>query len=548
MLTTQAEIVDCLLKNRQITDRERFFTPDYDQTLADHDPFGLVDMDKAVMRLTQALAEEQSIVIFGDYDADGVTSTALLLDALGSFGFKKVNYYLPNRFTNGYGLTVRSVDEIAEKFAPQLLITVDCGSLNHAEIGHANQLGIDVIVTDHHNLAEVQPPAVAVINPKRPENSYPNRNLAGVGTAFALVRALQTKLETLQPGQEKWLLDLVAVGTIADLMELSGENRVLAKYGLKVLQRTRRIGLKHLLDKNKIEQISAESVGFIVGPRMNAAGRMDKADFALEVLTAKTLAEADERLDKLDYLNAKRRAFQDKIYQEAAKQAKISQDPVLVLKGEDWHEGVVGIVASRIQEEFQKPVFILSQKNDEVKGSARSFGRFSVFEAIESVRDLLKTGGGHDAAGGVSFAAANFEQFRSRINQFYRSLDLDLSEQLQFLEPQAEVTLANFNLLDKKLYQQLAQFEPFGAGNPQPIFKVSNLEIIQVIFLGNDNQHLKIKLGDDQGNQLEMLSFNYNKAWTIRLADKVEVIFTLSINSWNGQEKLQGRLLKITTL
>lgn len=545
-MKTAVEIIEILLKNRQVVDRDDFLSPNYEQVMASHDPFGLVDMDKAVERLVLAHQQQQKIVIFGDYDADGVTATALLLDALARFGFERVDYFLPNRFTNGYGMTVKAVEQIVAEKQPNLIITVDCGSLNQVEIERANQLGVDVIVTDHHNVAEVQPPAVAVVNPKRPENIYPNRSLSGVGTAFTLVRALQTRLEGLSPGQEKWLLDLVAIGTIADLMELQGENRALVKFGLMVLTKTRRLGLKHLLDQNKLEQLTAETVGFVVGPRINASGRLEAADFALEVLTAQTLAEAHERVEKLNYLNTKRRALQDKVYSEAFEQATESDDPVLVLAGDGWHEGVVGIVASRIQEEFQKPVFILSRRPEQIKGSARSFGQFSVFEAIEACRDLLLTGGGHDAAGGLSFKPEYLEAVRTRINNFYRSLNL--KNQQQFLEPKPEIKLDSFAVLNKDFYHQMRQLEPFGVGNPEPIFEVVNLTTVQVLFLGSDNQHLKIRLRDRDGRELEMICFNYNKEWKIRLEDRVKVIFTLSMNYWNGRETLQGRLLRISKI
>lgn len=545
-MKTAVEIIEILLKNRQVVDRDDFLSPNYERVMMSHDPFELIDMDKAVERLVLAHQQQQKIVIFGDYDADGVTATALLLDALACFGFERVDYFLPNRFTNGYGMTVKAVEQIVAEKQPDLIITVDCGSLNQVEIERANQLGVDVIVTDHHNVAEVQPPAVAVVNPKRTENTYPNRSLSGVGTAFTLVRALQTRLEGLAPGQEKWLLDLVAIGTIADLMELQGENRALVKFGLMVLTKTRRPGLKHLLDQNKLEQLTAETVGFVVGPRINASGRLEAADFALEVLTAQTLAEAHERVEKLNYLNTKRRALQDKVYGEAFEQATESNDPVLVLAGDGWHEGVVGIVASRIQEEFQKPVFILGRRPEQIKGSARSFGQFSVFETIEACRDLLLTGGGHDAAGGLSFKPEHLEAVRTRINNFYRSLNL--KNQQQFLEPKPEIKLDSFAVLNKDFYHQMRQLEPFGAGNPEPIFEVVNLTTVQVLFLGSDNQHLKIRLRDSDGRELEMICFNYNKEWKIRLEDRVKVIFTLSMNYWNGRETLQGRLLRISKI
>lgn len=543
MFASQSAIIDRLLANRQISDRQAFFEPDYQRLVVAIDPFDLVDMDKAVERLVRAWTNQEQVVIFGDYDADGVTATTLLLDAFRQFGFERVAHYLPNRFTNGYGLTIKAVDEIWQTYQPTLIVTVDCGSLNHAEIAHAQSLGIDVIVTDHHNIAPNQPPAVAVINPKRPENHYPNRHLAGVGVAFTLVRALQTRLAGLAPGQEKWLLDLVAIGTVADLMELQGENRALVKFGLLVLEKTRRLGLKLLLQQQKIDQINAETVGFIIGPRINATGRLESADFALAVLTAEEINQAQQALEKMNFLNTKRRAWQDKVYQEASQLAQASTDEVLVLKGENWHEGVVGIVASRIQEEFQKPTFILSHKGGMLKGSARSFGEFSVFAAIEAVRPLLLTGGGHQAAGGLSLTEANFEAVADGLKQFYRSLQL--TNQQRFLRAEAEIELSDFSLLDVTLYRQLSRFEPFGVGNLEPIFQVDNLTIVDVILMGSDNQHLKVRLRDTQGIVLEMIKFNYHRQWQIRLADKVRVLFNLSLNRWQGQEKLQGRLLEI---
>lgn len=543
MFASQSAIIDRLLANRQISDRQAFFEPDYQRLIVATDPFDLVDMDKAAERLVRAWTNQEQVVIFGDYDADGVTATTLLLDAFRQFGFERVAHYLPNRFTNGYGLTIKAVDEILQTYQPTLIVTVDCGSLNHAEIAHAQSLGIDVIVTDHHNIAPNQPPAVAVINPKRPENHYPNRHLAGVGVAFTLVRALQTRLAGLAPGQEKWLLDLVAIGTVADLMELQGENRALVKFGLLVLEKTRRLGLKLLLQQQKIDQINAETVGFVIGPRINATGRLESADFALAVLTAEEISQAQQALEKMDFLNTKRRAWQDKVYQEASQLAQVSADEVLVLKGENWHEGVVGIVASRIQEEFQKPTFILSHKGGMLKGSARSFGEFSVFAAIEAVRPLLLTGGGHQAAGGLSLTEANFEAVADGLKQFYRSLQL--TNQQRFLRAEAEIELSDFSLLDVTLYRQLSRFEPFGVGNPEPIFQVDNLTIVDVILMGSDNQHLKVRLRDTQGIVLEMIKFNYHRQWQIRLADKVRVLFNLSLNRWQGQEKLQGRLLEI---
>ena len=539
----EAELIDVLLANRGITSttRAEFLTPSYDNLA---DPFLLIDMQKAVDRLEKAWQKQESILIYGDYDSDGVTSAALLMTALEKMGFSEITYHLPDRFSEGYGMNCQAIQTLNPK--PDLIITVDCGSLNHAEIALANELGIDVIVTDHHALGKTMPAAVAVINPNRLESQYPNRSLAGVGVAFSLVRALQAKLKSWPLGQEKWLLDLVAIGTIADLVPLIGENRILVKYGLLVLAKTRHLGLKYLLSSAKLstDNIKTDTVAFGIAPRFNAAGRIETSDLALQILRASNTEAARRAVERIEYLNQKRRALQDKIFAEASEQADKNQESVLILSGRDWHEGVIGIVASKIMETYTRPTFILQDKGDYLKGSARSFGDFSIAQAIAAVADLLETGGGHKAAGGVKLKKSNLGEFRRRIYEFYA--EQNLTNQLAALKPKVDVILPDLSLLTVNFYHQMEQLEPFGVGNPEPIFAVNNLRVQKVQKMGQNSQHLKLFLSDDLGKEMALVGFNIAEKYRLVTEnDVVDVIFNLTLNVWQGKSNVEGRILEI---
>ena len=429
-------VFEDILRARGLTGdaRDAFLHPDYDKR---HDPFLLPDMQQAVDRLVQARERQEHITIYGDYDIDGLTATTLLLDAFESFGFLHVDAFIPNRFVEGYGMTVDAVERIAAT-GTMLIITVDCGSLSEKEIIRAKELGIDVIVTDHHNVAPVQPPAVAVINPKRLLQDYPKSyenyqlkqttkklypflDLPGVGVAFKLVQALQTQLDGLPHGQEKWLLDLVALGTVCDVVTLIDENRTHVFWGLKVLAQTRRPGLKALMAVAGVEpeKVTARSLGFALGPRMNAAGRLETAQISLDMLRATNGMQALQKAQQLDELNHARRAEQDVILREAIEQVNsYNNDPVLVVSGRGWNHGIVGIVAAKLLEKYGKPAFVLEEMGEESKGSARSYGDFSAADAIQASRDLVLKGGGHKLAAGVTLSTANIAAFRQRVNEY----------------------------------------------------------------------------------------------------------------------------------
>lgn len=523
--------------------REAFLQPDY--TAVKHDPFLLPDMNKAVARLKQAREQGEKIVIYGDYDIDGLSATALLLDAFGKFGFEDVDAFIPNRFVEGYGMTMGAVDKVRDMGA-DLIVTVDTGSLCHAEIAYAASLGIDTVVTDHHNVAETPPPSVAVVNPKFSGHTYPFRDLCGAGVAFKLVQALQTELDGLSDGYEKWLLDLVALGTVCDIVTLVDENRANVYWGLEVLKKQQRPGLKALMMVAGVEpeQVNARHLGFGLGPRMNAAGRLETAQRALDMLVAQDGLTALEASEKLEELNVKRRGIQNAIFEEACVQAeKLADDRVLVVSSSGWNHGVIGIVASKLVEKYKKPVFIIGERGEEATGSARSFGDFSAADAVRAADDIIIKGGGHGAAAGVTLETEKIGDFRRRVNEFYDSLQLQNQE--RYLLPRADVKVDDFSEIDEELVENLAKMEPFGNGNPEPVLKITRASVLSVRRMGADGQHVKLALRDKNGKVLQMLAFNAPEEFFREPGDEVAAWFQPIINEWQGARTVEGRLLNI---
>lgn len=554
-------LFDRILNARGLSGEKKaiFLSPNYD---IKHDPFLLPDMQAAVDRLVEARGKQEKIAIYGDYDIDGLTATTVLIDSLAKFGFENVSAFIPNRFVEGYGLTVDAVERIIAEGA-ELIVTVDCGSLSHAEIARAKELGVDVIVTDHHNVAEVQPEAVAVVNPKRlladypdeyekyllkPESKkklYPFLDLAGVGVAFKLVQALQTCLDGLEKGQEKWLLDLVALGTVCDIVTLIDENRTNVFYGLKVLSQTRRPGLKALMAVAAVrsETLNARSLGFGLGPRMNASGRLETAQYALDLLTASDPMEALRLARQLDDMNKNRRLEQDVIFKEALVQAEeLINDPVLVVSAEGWNHGIVGIVAAKLLERYQKPTYVLSVHGDEAKGSARSYGDFSAADAIRASDDIITKGGGHKLAAGVTLPAANVDQFRKSVNNFYK--ELKLRDQSLLLLPKAD-TDAELEDLNEELLGQLATLEPYGSGNPQPVLRLNDVRVTNIRRMGDSNQHVKLTLQNANGRTIDALAFSAPQHFFVEPGTRIHAWTTVELNEWNGNRSVEGKLLHL---
>ena len=539
---TVEQIFEQILKNRGISkeNREAFLNPNYDNQ---HDPFLLPDMEKAVERLLIARKKQEKITVYGDYDVDGVSASTVILTAFEKFGFKNVDYFLPDRFKDGYGMNERGVRVLADR-GTNLILTVDCGSLNHAEIDFAKGFGIDTIVTDHHNIAEVQPNAVAVVNPRRKENKYPQaENFAGVGVAFKLVQALQTKLEGFPAGQEKWLLDMVALGTVCDIMKQTVENRQNTFWGLKVLSKTRRAGLKYMLALAGVKELKSSTLGFIIGPRINSAGRLETAEKALDLMLEKDSFVAFEKAKNLDDLNKKRRKIQHEALEIAIQKAEdFKNDKVLVVADESFNDGIIGIVASGLLERFKKPVFVISIEGDVAKGSARSFGDFSASQAVQNASEIIIKGGGHDAAAGVTLPTSKIDDFRKSVNDFYDSLKL--KNQLEKLLPKVDIQLEDFSPISVELFEKISLLEPFGNGNDEPTFEIKNACVIARQEMGDKNQHLKLTLSDGE-REFKMLKFNAPKDFFAEIDEKVDVIFSLGLNEWQGQKNVEGQILHL---
>ena len=536
------QIFEQILENRGISkeNREAFLNPNYDNQ---YDPFLLPDMKKAVERLLIAHKKQEKITVYGDYDVDGVSASTVILTAFEKFGFKNVDYFLPDRFKDGYGMNERGVRVLADR-GTNLILTVDCGSLNHAEIDFAKGFGIDTIVTDHHNIAEVQPNAVAVVNPRRKENKYPQaENFAGVGVAFKLVQALQTKLEGFPAGQEKWLLDMVALGTVCDIMKQTVENRQNTFWGLKVLSKTRRAGLKSMLALAGVKDPTSSTLGFIIGPRINSAGRLETAEKALDLMLEKDAFIAFEKAKNLDDLNKKRRKIQHEALEIAIQKAEdFKNDKVLVVADESFNDGIIGIVASGLLERFKKPVFVISIGGDVAKGSARSFGDFSASQAVQNASEIIIKGGGHDAAAGVTLPTDKIDDFRKSVNDFYKSLKL--KNQLEKLLPKVDIQLEDFSPISLELFEKISLLEPFGNGNEEPTFEIKNAYVIARQEMGEQKQHLKLTLTDGE-REIKMLKFNAPKEFFAEIGEEVDVIFSIGLNEWQGQKNVEGQILHL---
>ena len=529
-----------LLEKRHLTDD--FLHPKYESLT---DPYKLNDMKKAVARIKTAIKNQEKVLIYGDYDVDGVTASTLMEDALILAGVKSENLkiMLPDRFLDGYGMSPRLIKTAIENQI-KLIITVDCGSKNHAIIEELNEQKIDTIITDHHECSDTLPNAIAIINPKRKDYKGPEKlkNLAGVGVAFELARAL-VKENLIKNGQEKWLLDLVLLGTICDQMLLTGENRILCFYGIKVMEKTRRPGLKELIKKSGLKSITSESIGFQIGPRLNAAGRLETAELSLGILRTKSNTEAAALAVKLEELNKSRRAEQKLAVEEITKNG-VKDTPVIIETG-NWHEGILGIVAGRLVETYHKPAFVLTEvENDIFKGSGRSFGDFSLAEALNYLRDVIISGGGHAGAAGVRIERKNLYAFREKINAFYESLNL--KNQNKYFNITTDLEIDNLTDFTLDFLDDLKLLEPFGAGNEEPIFKIKGAIVLEAKRMGDKNQHLRIDLKDQNGKIIKCVAFFAPEKW-FSLYDDIKYDFLIKPveNIWNGTRSIEARICDI---
>ena len=493
-------------------------------------------MEKAVNRIQKAIQEHEKVVIYGDYDVDGITSITVLKRFLAEQQLQ-ADYYVPDRLEEGYGLNKKAMEHLAKK-GYQLMITVDCGITAMEEVDYATELGMETIVTDHHEPLDTIPKALAVVNPKRKDSTYPFQGLAGVGVVFKLIQAISEKLGLPEKAYLKYL-DLVCIGTISDIVPLIDENRVITKLGLKLVAVTKNIGLRELIKSIKLKKIDSTSISFGVAPRMNACGRMGKADEAIELFLTENVAEAHEITEKLNRYNSNRQIIEKRIFQEAMDRiAKdhIDQENSIVLGGENWHHGVIGIVSSKITETFYKPSILICFDGEEGKGSGRSIMGFDLHKALCESSAYLDKFGGHEMAVGLSLQRKNFEPFKKKLQEIIEVSNIQ--EMLPVIKIDADLDLKKISL---QTVEDLMQLEPFGEQNKVPIFGFKNLKIDAIRSL-SDGKHLKLSLKYSNG-WLDAIGFNMGElVEQYRIGDKVDVVGTLEINQFRDRKNLQVNL------
>ena len=532
---------------------EAFLDPKYEECFS---PFLLPEMKKATERISEAAKRGEKVLIYGDYDVDGVTASTVMNDALKLAGVSDVEIMLPDRFKDGYGMSKKVVQEAKEQ-GRTLVITVDCGSGNWKIVKELKEEGIETIVTDHHEVPEKLPEAVAVVNPKRrdvssfmEEKSLEEnaeklvylRDLAGVGVAFEVARALVLEGK-IRAGQEKWLLDLVLIGTICDSMKMSEENRRLCFYGMKVLKKTRRAGLKELLRLIGKQELSSEVIGFQIGPRLNAARRMSSARRALDLLMCESRVEAAKIAKELDELNRQRRSEQDAAVREIAERGVEKEEPVLVYSGE-WHEGVLGIIAGKLVEKYKKPAFILTETEEGFKGSGRSFGEFNLAEALENCQDTIISGGGHVGACGVKINRDKIKDFTQAVNDYYRGLKL--FDQERFLEETEDLAVQGLKEFNLDFLKELKRLEPFGVGNRVPVFLLLNMMILDKGLMGDEGQHLRLLVRGEGEGVMKLLAFNAPEDWRrVERGERANLWVNIEKNEFRGTASVEGRILKM---
>ncbi|SEO33970.1 single-stranded-DNA-specific exonuclease RecJ [Propionispora vibrioides] len=526
-----------ILLNRGLDNIEEAKAFLYGAKEALHDPQQLEDMDRAVQRIKAALDNKQKITIYGDYDVDGITATALFYRTLRQLG-GEVGYYIPDRQSEGYGVHAAALERLYEQGAG-LIVTVDCGISAAAEIAGIQER-VDIIVTDHHQPPEKLPPAYAVINPKRPDCGYPEKQLAGVGVAYKVCQSLWCHYQ----GKDSLLncLDLVALGTVADVVSLLGENRILVKAGLAEMAKGTNTGLRALMNTCKLlpEQLEADKIGFVLAPRINAAGRVGKADLAVELLITEDEVRAQEIAALLENENTVRKNIEKQILEEAGQAAGQCSDQVMVLAGQ-WHPGIIGIVASRLVDVYYRPVVMIALQDGQGRGSCRSVAGFDIYLALMQCADLLLHFGGHSQAAGFSILPENLEAFRQRLN--------DIAGKVlppEALIPELQIdALVSLTEVDFSLVEELKRLAPYGMGNAAPLLACENLEVSQARAIGQEGRHLKMRVQQKKCGS-DVIAWQLGSlAPVIGNGGRVDVAFVPEINEWNGARNLQLKALDV---
>lgn len=560
-------LVANLLYHRNIREQktiDEFLNPEYAEHV--HDPFLFQHMEKAVARIFVAREKLEKITIHGDYDADGVSASVILGTLFRALGIL-FDVFLPHRETDGYGLNKKTVELLAEQ-GTKLIITCDCGISNREEVVLANEKGMDVIITDHHAIPAELPPALAIIHPKVPGEPYPDKNLAGGGVAFKLAQAILRKHRDTSeklPNNinheafEKWLLDMAAIASVADMVPLIGESRTLTKFGLIVLNKTRRIGLQKLLlearlrneDGTNKKELNSETIGFQLAPRINAAGRMNHASVAYNLLMTEDPSEATTLAFELNENNQSRQRLTDALVKEAIFQVEKDQmsEPVLFVKGFGWSTGIVGLIASKIKELYNKPAIAIAE-NASVAGSGRSVAGFNMIEALQELPQFFLKFGGHPMACGFTLRdAGSLDGFQSALREKFKSKTAGLNLQ-PTLTVDAEIALEDVNW---DLYDVLDKFKPFGVGNEKPRYAAYGVTVVGIEPVGADGKHLRLLVKHKTPKIKKTIGWNLcrendektNWGKALRTGDKIDLVFEIDVNEWNGNRELQMTIVDL---
>lgn len=552
---TEESVLHQILVNRSLAlaEFESFLSPDWERDT--HAPSNFKNMKTAVDRVFVALTTGAKIVIHGDYDADGVCGSTVLFTTLREICEKlslpfNVEVFLPDREQDGYGVAMHTIERLSSA-GVKLLITVDCGIANGLELSRAHELGIDVIICDHHQLGEHYPEHAIVLHPLAPGETYANKSLCGTGVAFKLASGLldeaRARKADFPVGHEKWLLDLVAIATVTDVVPLLGENRTLEHYGLKVLQKTRRPGLKAILNVagTELSAVDTQAIGFRIGPRLNAAGRLASAKLAFNTLAAQTEDEAGKAALELERLNKDRQQIFAASYEEAKKMADVMKDEstVLVVHGETWLPGIVGLIAGRLVSDYGLPAFAFANVGEHFVGSGRSLGGLHLVQAMESCGDMFVKRGGHPQACGLTVASLDrVNEFRDKVNKFAQK-HFGVEGVKDVLNVDLELP---FSELTWDVYNDLQKCAPFGEGNRQPVFATKEVKVIGADTMGSTGSHLRLTVVPPEGGMHRMVGFGFGHlAKQLKPGNTIDVAYEVEVNEWNGKRELQFRIVDV---
>lgn len=526
------KLLATIIANRGITGEQinKFLNPKRSDF---YNPYGMPDMEIAVERIEKAIKNQEKTIIYGDYDVDGITSVTVLKSFLEERGLQ-VGVYIPNRLEEGYGLNKEAVEKISKQ-GYTLMITVDCGISAVEEVKYANELGIETIITDHHEPGNEIPEAMAIVDAKRKDNTYPCRNLAGVGVVFKLIQAISIKIGLEEKEYLKYL-DIVCIGTISDIVPLTDENRVIVKLGLKLVEQTRNLGLRAILQATGYNKIDSITISFGIAPRINACGRMGHQEEALKLFLSKDINEVNMLTQKLNEYNKIRQEIEKNIFSDAIVQIeekKLENKNTIVLMGKNWHHGVIGIVASKITEMYFKPSILLCEEDDYGKGSGRSIPGFDLYETLTECKESIDRFGGHSMAVGITVKKEKFNEFKEKLEQIAKEKNIE--EIVPILKIDAQI---NLDEISRDMVESLKELEPFGEENKTPLFLFRNLKINSIRAL-TEGKHLKLTLKDNK-NIVNAIGFNLGEySNEYKIGDRIDVVGNLEINSFNGVENIQ---------